>query len=235
MANRQDLAIFLNSLSGLGDALRKMRDEKIQKELLEQIDPEYSGEPLTAYKFRRSLEDENLNREYKRAQIERTLRPARDPNAERVPIELPDGRTVNVTGNMAAEYYRRQNAPANKDAWSSAIPIARGRLATQADVDAKMAAEQGSFTNQYTGAEQGDQIQLQLPNGRVTVPFSSWEARQQRQPQPRTKAQYAEQVAPEAAPEANNEEQAKQIREDYRAKRITREEAKARLQALGFE
>lgn len=62
--------------------------------------------------------------------------------------------------------------PTQNNAWAGAIPIARGTL------------RGGEFYNNYAGAENGDQIQLQLPHSKepITVPFASWQAHTGQQP-----------------------------------------------------
>jgi len=94
-----------------------------------------------------------------------------DSHVPRYPVTLPDGSTVYVTGNEAARYNRpTRGATVKPDPWENAIPVARGRL-----------DEKGQFTNQYTGAESGDQVKLLTPGGyQMVVPWSAYQARSQR-------------------------------------------------------
>lgn len=57
--------------------------------------------------------------------------------------------------------------PSSIESWTKHIPMARGKL-----------DEGGSFTNQYTGAEEGDMIQLRTPQGQtVVVPYEEYQKR----------------------------------------------------------
>lgn len=72
----RDLALMLASFQNLGPALKRMKQEQMAKELL--------GEDLDTYKLRTAVEDNDLDRQLKKARIERELRPPRDPNAYKV-------------------------------------------------------------------------------------------------------------------------------------------------------
>lgn len=245
MANRQDFALFLHSLSGLGDALRKQRDEQIEKELLTKIDPNYHGEPLTAYKFRRQIEDQNLARQIRQQQLTNAMQPQSDTvmddldyrikaaNADRAENAAYGDGTLSVDEQIkqAREQRLREqfDEKRNSAPWLLNRAIARGKL-----------DEKGVFTNNYAGADAGDMAQVKTPDGQtLIVPYDEY-ARRTKRPEPDTtplgaKAR-AEVVRPQMPSQSSDtSDQAQKIRAAYKAGTITREEAKAQLQALGFE
>lgn len=82
------------------------------------------------------------------------------------------GSTPTVDPNTGLVWNGRQwthpvKASQTSSPWGNTVPVARGKL-----------DEQGQFTNQYTGAEQGDQIKLMTPGGKaVVMPYAAYQAK----------------------------------------------------------
>lgn len=193
---------------------------------------------LKAYQdFTRQNANDELNRKLKEAQADhysaigtnRTTLP-------RYPVTLDDGSTVYVTGNQALSEDRRRTAP-SKD--------------SMAAIDRDIMAETGYHLSDLNNALRADvnddgSATLTLADGKTQVTMrkelrDSIEARygalQQRQTPASTlykQAQGGAAPAPQTTPKPANGE-ADQIKADYNSGKITREEALAKLRAIGFE
>jgi hypothetical protein len=93
---------------------------------------------------------------------------SRRDNVARYPVQLPDGSTIEVTGNEALAHYNRVNKPAKTDdEWRLNRALARGRL-----------DEKGNFTNDYAEAASGEMVQVRKPDGTViVVPWAEYQRR----------------------------------------------------------
>jgi hypothetical protein len=107
---------------------------------------------------------------------------------------LPSGEVIDdLTGDKKLDYEMRDNPDLHlrggaSDPWSKAIPLARGKLDSAT----------GKFTNQYTGAENGDYINLSTPTGKnVAVPYVNYAKHI-----PATQAQY--QIGDNSEPPADS-------------------------------
>lgn len=70
--SEREWAMAMQAIQGLGPAIKNMQQERMAKELL--------GEDFSTYKLRTSVEDDKLERELRRAQIQKALRgPEADP------------------------------------------------------------------------------------------------------------------------------------------------------------
>lgn len=243
--NRQDLALVLQSFTGLGEALKKQRDEQITRELLKRVDPNYHGEPIAAYRIQRQVEDDNLNRQLKNAQLQNSLH---NNDSDPVMDDLQYRKAyADTTRSENAAYgdgtddvdeqirqdrekrLREQFEAKQQGDWPAYRALARGRLNPN-----------GQFDNNYAEAAQGDMTQVVRPDGsKIVVPWTEYQRRTRQQPAPQMNRAMngtpGVQPTQTEAPVNDTDERAKQIRAAYKAGTITRDEAKAKLQALGFE
>jgi hypothetical protein len=78
-------------------------------------------------------------------------------------VDTPYGR---MTAQQWADHqWKENNPPVKAHPWDGSSPLARGKLDST-----------GEFTNQYTGAGNGDMVQLHMPDGKVlVVPFADYQ------------------------------------------------------------
>lgn len=177
------------AIQGLGDYMHKRQSDEIAQSLLDQASYD-QGDPLAqqlnespmhpsdawaAYQqqlqVRAKLGVENARINEYNAQAERARRPSgsnvNGDSVDKPIVYLPDGTPIQVSPHDAYQHYFGGGTQRTEDPWAKSIPIARGRL-----------DDKGEFTNQYTGAEQGDQIELMTPQGKkMAVPYSAYQSR----------------------------------------------------------
>lgn len=172
--------------SALGDVAKIMqqwKNDKIANALLDQN----ASDPLVqkvrstgasgsqAYQIYQTLQNEGQQGEQVRLKNQLAQAQIDKLNAPDDSVDTPYGKMTPY------QWGQISNKPGDNSAqdWKKAIPIARGKL-----------DEQGTFTNQYEGADQGPYVKLQVPNqkGQIVVPWDAYQGKVGAQQHPPTQA-----------------------------------------------
>jgi hypothetical protein len=161
-----------SALSDVAKIMQQWKNDKIANALLDQ----HADDPLVqkvratgasgsqAFQIYQTLQNEGQQGEQVRLKNQLT-------QAQIDKLNQPDDSVDTPYGKMTPyQWGQIANKPGDSSAqdWKKAIPIARGKL-----------DDQGNFTNQYTGAETGPYVKLQVPNqkNQIVVPWDAYQGK----------------------------------------------------------